>query len=121
MRQCPARGIHTVSTRNGCGTSCCALLCCGSVATDCQREQLSYVIGTEVPFRAVRPAPFSQYTSPMLKMRQYFTYASKGLYCPWAGRGVTRVIAIVVQPGVEFDHSNIIIISRRKHSRWRNG
>lgn len=20
---------HTVSTRNGCGTSCCALLCCG--------------------------------------------------------------------------------------------
>ncbi len=34
---------------------------------------------------------------------------------------LTRVIAIVVQPGVEFDHSRLSIISRRKRSRWRNG
>ncbi len=79
-----------------------------SVATDCQREQLSYVIGTEVPVPAVRPAPFSQYITRVEDAANTLRTHQKAFIARGLTEALTRVIAIVVQPGVEFDHSNII-------------
>ncbi len=88
-----------------------AVLCFAaeSVATDCQREQLSYVIGTEVPVpggeaSAIQSVHITHVedTANTLRTHQK-AFIARGLT-----EALTRVIAIVVQPGVEFDHSNII-------------
>ena len=88
-----------------------AVLCLAaeSVATDCQREQLSYVIGTEVPVpggeaSAIQSVHITQVEDAANTLRTHQkAFIARGL-----AEALTRVIAIVVQPGVEFDHSNII-------------
>ncbi|TGB82614.1 tagatose-bisphosphate aldolase subunit GatZ [Escherichia sp. E3659] len=88
-----------------------AVLCFAaeSVATDCQREQLSYVIGTEVPVpggeaSAIQSVHITQVEDAANTLRTHQkAFIARGL-----AEALTRVIAIVVQPGVEFDHSNII-------------
>lgn len=60
-----------------------------SVATDCQREQLSYVIGTEVPVpggeaSAIQSVHITHVEDAANTLRTH----QKGLYCPWADRGV---------------------------------
>ncbi len=80
------------------------------MATDCQREQLNYVIGTEVPVPGgeASASPVSTH-HPFERCRQYFTRThQKAFIARGLAEALTRVIAIVVQPGVEFDHSNII-------------
>lgn len=80
-----------------------------SVATDCQREQLSYVIGTEVPVpggeaSAIQSVHITHVEDAANTLRTHQkAFIARGLT-----EALTRVIAIVVQPGVEFDHSNII-------------
>ncbi len=74
-------------------------------------------------FRAVRPAPFSQLrithvedAANTLRTHQK-AFIARGLT-----EALTRVIAIVVQPGVEIDHSNIIHYQPQEaRRRWRNG
>ncbi|EGN4496308.1 tagatose-bisphosphate aldolase subunit GatZ [Escherichia coli] len=88
-----------------------AVLCFAaeSVATDCQREQLSYVIGTEVPVpggeaSAIQLVHITHVEDAANTLRTHQkAFIARGLT-----EALTRVIAIVVQPGVEFDHSNII-------------
>ena len=88
-----------------------AVLCFAaeSVATDCQREQLSYVIGTEVPVpggeaSAIQSVHITHVEDAANTLRTHQkAFIARGLT-----EALTRVIAIVVQPGVEFDHSNII-------------
>ncbi|HBV4216153.1 TPA: tagatose-bisphosphate aldolase subunit GatZ, partial [Escherichia coli] len=88
-----------------------AVLCLAaeSVATDCQREQLNYVIGTEVPVpggeaSAIQSVHITQVEDAANTLRTHQkAFIARGL-----AEALTRVIAIVVQPGVEFDHSNII-------------
>ncbi len=80
-----------------------------SVATDCQREKLSYVIGTEVPVpggeaSAIQSVHITHVEDAANTLRTHQkAFIARGLT-----EALTRVIAIVVQPGVEFDHSNII-------------
>ena len=79
------------------------------MATDCQREQLSYVIGTEVPVpggeaSAIQSVHITHVEDAANTLRTHQkAFIARGLT-----EALTRVIAIVVQPGVEFDHSNII-------------
>lgn len=49
MRQCPARGSIPLAPETVAERAAVLCFAAESVATDCQREQLSYVIGTEVP------------------------------------------------------------------------
>ena len=88
-----------------------AVLCFAaeSVATDCQREQLTYVIGTEVPVpggeaSAIQSVHITRVEDAANTLRTHQkAFIARGLT-----EALTRVIAIVVQPGLEFDHSNII-------------
>lgn len=62
-----------------------AVLCFAaeSVATDCQREQLSYVIGTEVPVPGGEASAIqSVHITHVEDAANTFTYASKGLLLP---------------------------------------
>lgn len=74
-----------------------------------QREQLSYVIGTEVPVpggeaSAIQSVHITHVEDAANTLRTHQkAFIARGLT-----EALTRVIAIVVQPGVEFDHSNII-------------
>ncbi|BBU82720.1 D-tagatose-1,6-bisphosphate aldolase subunit GatZ [Escherichia coli] len=99
-----------------------AVLCLAaeSVATDCQREQLNYVIGTEVPVpggeaSAIQSVHITQVEDAANTLRTHQkAFIARGLAEAltrpfWSNHASNkRVIAIVVQPGVEFDHSNII-------------
>lgn len=88
-----------------------AILCqaAESVATESQREQLTYVIGTEVPVpggeaSAIQSVHITRVDDAASTLRTHQkAFVSSGLT-----EALTRTIAIVVQPGVEFDHSNII-------------
>lgn len=79
------------------------------VATPQQKQKLTYVIGTEVPVPGGESAAIEQVhiTRPedakaTIDMHhQAFTDA--GLK-----EAISRIIAIVVQPGVEFDHSRVV-------------
>ncbi|QIQ21032.1 tagatose-bisphosphate aldolase subunit GatZ [Zophobihabitans entericus] len=78
-------------------------------ATTEQKAQLSYVIGTEVPVpggesHAIDTVQVTTTTSAEQTITTHkVAFEKLGLT-----EAFTRVIAIVVQPGVEFDHSNIV-------------
>lgn len=88
-----------------------ALLCQAAeqTATDAQRKHLTYVIGTEVPvpggessaIEGVHVTHESDAANTVETHRQSFS--ALGLE-----DALNRVIAIVVQPGVEFDHTQVI-------------
>ncbi len=78
-------------------------------------NDLVYVIGTEVPVPggAHETLTTLAVTSPeaarkTLKAHQH-AFEAQGLHSTWA-----RVIALVVQPGVEFDNANVIDYKREK-------
>ncbi|MBA7802798.1 tagatose-bisphosphate aldolase subunit GatZ [Citrobacter freundii] len=79
------------------------------VATDAQKQHLCYVVGTEVPVPGGEKEAIQavHITTPDAALEtietHYQAFKSAGLY-----DALERIIAIVVQPGVEFDHSSII-------------
>ena len=74
-----------------------------------------YVIGTEVPVPggAAQDLPELEVTSPQAALDTIHThqrvFAEHGLSAVWP-----RVIALVVQPGVEFDHHKVVDYDRAK-------
>lgn len=95
---------HTVAER-------AARLCevAERVATPEQKRALSYVIGTEVPVPGGEKAAISQIHITTTDAAQqtidthYAAFKQRGL-----DAAIERIIAIVVQPGVEFDHTSVI-------------
>ncbi|MEH6663775.1 MAG: D-tagatose-bisphosphate aldolase, class II, non-catalytic subunit [Brevundimonas sp.] len=83
-------------------------------------EPCVYVIGTEVPVPggAAEDLPELEVTTPEAAAATLeahrAVFAEEGLSGAWA-----RVIAIVVQPGVEFDHRKVIDYDRHKAARLR--
>lgn len=79
------------------------------VATDEQKQHLCYVVGTEVPVpggekEAIKAVHITTQDAAQETIdTHYQAFKSVGLH-----DAVERIIAIVVQPGVEFDHSSII-------------
>lgn len=78
-------------------------------ATDAQKRHLTYVIGTEVPVPGGEASTFgsvhvtrAQDAAATLETHEA-AFRKLGL-----NAALERVIAIVVQPGVEFDHTQII-------------
>lgn len=88
-----------------------AVLCLAAenVATEEQKQHLSYVVGTEVPVpggeaHAINTVHVTTVTDAENTITSHYDSCKKhGLT-----EAIERIIAIVVQPGVEFDHSNII-------------
>lgn len=84
-------------------------------------EPCVYVIGTEVPVPggAAEDLPELEVTTPQAAVATLeahrAVFAEEGLSQAW-----TRVIAIVVQPGVEFDHRKVIDYDRAKALRLRS-
>ncbi|MFN6980845.1 MAG: D-tagatose-bisphosphate aldolase, class II, non-catalytic subunit [Brevundimonas sp.] len=84
-------------------------------------EPCVYVIGTEVPVPggAAEDLPELELTTPQAAIATLeahrAVFAEEGLSQAW-----TRVIAIVVQPGVEFDHRKVIDYDRAKAVRLRS-
>ncbi|MFZ4832423.1 tagatose-bisphosphate aldolase subunit GatZ [Rouxiella sp. Mn2063] len=82
-------------------------------ATEQQKQRLTYVIGTEVPVPGGESAAIEQVhithandaQATIDLHHQAFTEADLQAAIP-------RIIAIVVQPGVEFDHSSVIHYQR---------
>jgi len=78
-------------------------------ASEAQKSQLSYVIGTEVPVPGGETHDIGvvHVTLPEDAKQTWVTHqiAFRALGLESA---LSRVIAMVVQPGVEFDHSNVI-------------
>lgn len=88
-----------------------ALLCQAAeqTATDEQRKHLTYVIGTEVPVpggesSAIEGVHVTRESDAANTVDTHrLAFAALGLE-----KALERVIAIVVQPGVEFDHTQVI-------------
>ncbi|NCG52881.1 tagatose-bisphosphate aldolase subunit GatZ [Serratia fonticola] len=79
------------------------------VATPEQKQQLTYVIGTEVPVpggesSAIGSVHITHATDAAATLdTHYKAFRQAGL-----AAAIPRIIAVVVQPGVEFDHSQVI-------------
>jgi D-tagatose-1,6-bisphosphate aldolase subunit GatZ/KbaZ len=80
-----------------------------NAASDWQKQQLTYVVGTEVPVPGGEKQAIHQVhiTTPEAAAEtirtHYDAFRALGL-----NDAVNRIIAIVVQPGVEFDHSSVV-------------
>lgn len=78
-------------------------------ASESQKQHLTYVIGTEVPVPGGESSAISQVhiTRPQDAAHtiqvHYDAFERAGLT-----EAISRIIALVVQPGVEFDHSSIV-------------
>lgn len=99
-----------------------AVLCLAakSVATDCQREQLNYVIGTEVPVPGGEASAIQSVHITQAGDANTLLHVSVPLLpCP-AGVN-TRRSGIVVQPVWNLTIAILFIIRRKKLRRWRNG
>lgn len=79
------------------------------VATCAQKEQLTYIIGTEVPIPGGEKEAISDVHITTVSDAQQTIETH---VCAFKNLGIEsalqRVIGLVVQPGVEFDHSNVI-------------
>lgn len=79
------------------------------VATGQQKQKLTYVIGTEVPVPGGESAAIEHVHITLAKDAKatidmhHQAFADAGLV-----EALNRIIAVVVQPGVEFDHSRVI-------------
>ncbi len=79
------------------------------VATSQQKEQLTYVIGTEVPVPGGESAAIEQVHITLSKdARATIELHHKAMSEADLQDAINRIIAVVVQPGVEFDHSTVI-------------
>jgi D-tagatose-1,6-bisphosphate aldolase subunit GatZ/KbaZ len=76
-------------------------------ATDEQKRHLTYVIGTEVPVPGGEASTIGSVHVTPPRMRRQRWKPMKPPSASWVA-ALERVIAIVVQPGVEFDHTQII-------------
>ncbi|MDU8923832.1 tagatose-bisphosphate aldolase subunit GatZ [Pasteurellaceae bacterium LIM206] len=89
-----------------------ALLCQAveNALTPAQREKISYIIGTEVPVpggesHAIQTVEVTTVASAQETIRTHCeAFTALGLQ-----DALKRVVGIVVQPGVEFDHSNVVL------------
>ncbi|WP_032093291.1 tagatose-bisphosphate aldolase subunit GatZ [Necropsobacter rosorum] len=89
-----------------------ALLCQAveNALTAQERTKISYIIGTEVPVpggetQTIQTVNITSVTSAQETILTHQkAFADLGLH-----EALQRVIGIVVQPGVEFDHSNVIL------------
>lgn len=79
------------------------------VATPQQKQVLTYVIGTEVPVpggeaSAIKHVHVTEAKDAKATLDMHYqAFREAGLE-----RAIERIIAVVVQPGVEFDHSRVI-------------
>lgn len=79
------------------------------VATPAQKQRLTYVIGTEVPVpggeaSAIEEVHITRPSDAAETLRLHeVAFRQAGLE-----EAIPRIIALVVQPGVEFDHSRVI-------------
>ncbi|MCQ4969273.1 MULTISPECIES: tagatose-bisphosphate aldolase subunit GatZ [Atlantibacter] len=79
------------------------------VATDEQKQHITYVVGTEVPVpggekEAIKSVHITTPEAAMETIQTHYdAFAKLDLH-----DAIERIIAIVVQPGVEFDHSSIV-------------
>ena len=88
-----------------------AILCevAENVATDAQKELLTYVIGTEVPVpggekEAINTVHVTTVPDAERTITTHVTaFTERGIE-----KALERVVGVVVQPGVEFDHSSVI-------------
>lgn len=79
------------------------------VATPLQKEKLTYVIGTEVPVPGGESAAIEQVHITLAKDAQAtIELHHQAFFEAGLADAVARIIAVVVQPGVEFDHSSVI-------------
>ncbi|AHF77351.1 D-tagatose-bisphosphate aldolase, class II, non-catalytic subunit [Sodalis praecaptivus] len=78
-------------------------------ASDAQRQALCYVIGTEVPVPGGETDTIGRVhvTTPDRAL-ETLTLHEDAFRRLGQQQALNRIIALVVQPGVEFDHSNII-------------
>jgi len=80
-----------------------------AAATPAQRQALTYVIGTEVPVpggeaTAIQHVHITTPEDAAETLRlHYLAFQHAGLE-----EAIPRIIALVVQPGVEFDHSRVV-------------
>lgn len=94
-----------------------AQMCAAAEQARIDDEPLLYVIGTEVPVPggATHAVHELSATSPQAAQHTLSVhkriFAEHGLDSAWS-----RVIALVVQPGVEFDHASVIDYDRAKAS-----
>ncbi|TKI04084.1 tagatose-bisphosphate aldolase subunit GatZ [Martelella alba] len=78
-------------------------------ATDEQKTRLTYVVGTEVPVpggesKAIESVHITTPAAALETINSHYqAFAARGL-----NEAIERIVAIVVQPGVEFDHSSIV-------------
>lgn len=88
-----------------------AILCKAAedVATNLQREQLTYIIGTEVPVPGGEASSIATvHVTRAEDAANTLRTHQKAFIAAGLTEALSRVIALVVQPGVEFDHSQII-------------
>lgn len=95
---------HTVAER-------AAVLCqvAEKYATEEQKQHLTYIIGTEVPVpggeaHAIDTVHVTEVADIQHTIDTHITaFEAEGV-----SEGVKRIVGVVVQPGVEFDHSKVI-------------
>ncbi|OAT52873.1 tagatose-bisphosphate aldolase subunit GatZ [Providencia heimbachae] len=86
-----------------------------NTVTEEQKKQLCYVVGTEVPVPGGEKESITSLhiTTPQAAQEtinsHYTHFKNIGLH-----EAIERIIAIVVQPGVEFDHSSVIHYNSEK-------
>ncbi|MCS2161106.1 tagatose-bisphosphate aldolase subunit GatZ [Scandinavium sp. H11S7] len=88
-----------------------AILCkaAENTATDEQKRALTYVIGTEVPVPGGEASTIGTVHITREKDAAHTLETHQVAFCALGlEEALSRVIAIVVQPGVEFDHTQII-------------
>lgn len=88
-----------------------AILCqvAEQAATPEQREKLTYIVGTEVPVPGGEASEIETvHVTKLCDVRNTIDTHVTAFEALGVGEALDRVVGIVVQPGVEFDHSNVI-------------
>ncbi|OOF58797.1 tagatose-bisphosphate aldolase subunit GatZ [Rodentibacter genomosp. 2] len=89
-----------------------ALLCSAieNALTPGQREKISYIIGTEVPVPGGETHAIQQIDVTSVQSAQQTIDTHRKAFSELGlDSAFERVVGLVVQPGVEFDHSNVIL------------
>lgn len=84
-------------------------------ATAEQKSQLTYVIGTEVPVPGGEASEIDTvHITELADIQNTIDTHVTAFEIAGIGEAINRVIAVVVQPGVEFDHSKVIRFEKEK-------
>ncbi len=95
-----------------------AAMLCQAIETalpESEKEKISYIVGTEVPVPGGEAHAIQSIAVTTIESAQetidthHQAFTQLGLT-----EGFKRIIGIVVQPGVEFDHSNVILYEPEK-------